>query len=238
MGKSLIQQKRGKGSSTYRAPSFRYLGDVKYLPLSETVTEGKIIDIVHSQGHSGPILKIKYNNGNEGHNVAPEGLRVDDVIQIGQATGVNPGTILHLKDIPEGTLIYNIEVVPGDGGKFCRSSGTSARILSKTKDQVLVQLPSKKEKLFNLNCRASIGIVAGGGRVDKPFVKAGNKFHWRKARNKIYPIVSGISQNAVNHPFGGSRSSKKNKPSTVSRNAPPGRKVGLIAARRTGRRKR
>ncbi|MDO8740386.1 MAG: 50S ribosomal protein L2 [Candidatus Woesearchaeota archaeon] len=238
MGKNLIQQKRGKGSSTYRAPAFRYEGDIKYLPLSENITGGKITDIIHSSGHSGPLLKIKYDNGKDGHNIAPEGVRVNDMIQVGQAAEVKPGAIMSLKDIPEGTSIYNIEVIPGDGGKFCRASGASAKILSKIKNHVLVQLPSKKEKLFHFNCRASVGIVAGSGRVDKPFIKAGGRFYWKRARNKLYPKISGIAQNAVNHPFGGSRSSKKNKPSTVSRNAPPGRKVGLIAAKRTGRHKR
>ena len=99
-------------------------------------------------------------------------------------------------------------------------------------------LPSSKTKDFNPDCRACIGIIAGSGRKEKPFLKAGTKHHAMKARNKLYPSVSGTSQNAVDHPFGGSSSSVKGRPTQAPRNAPPGRKVGKIAPTRTGRKKR
>ena len=102
---------------------------------------------------------------------------------------------------------------------------------------IVVELPSKKKKVLNPQCRASIGVVAGGGRKEKPFIKAGNKFKAMKARSKLYPKVCGQSMNAVDHPHGGTRSSKKNYPYTVSRHTPPGAKVGKIASRRTGKKK-
>jgi len=170
--------------------------------------------------------------------LAAEGLKVGDTVSCGRGAEIKAGNIIPLSDIPEGTLVYNIENSPGDGGKFCRASGTFARVLSKFTDKVVVELPSKKQKAFQNNCRASIGIIAGGGRTEKPFLKAGNKYYAMRARNKLWPIVCGQSMNAVDHPHGGSRSSKKNYPYTVSRNAPPGAKVGAIAAKRTGRKKR
>jgi len=80
-----------------------------------------------------------------------------------------------------------------------------------------------------------VGIVAGGGRIDKPMLKAGRNYHKYKAKRKSWPRVRGVAMNPVDHPFGGGNHQHIGKPSTVSRYAPPGRKVGLIAARRTGR---
>ena len=143
-----------------------------------------------------------------------------------------------LKDIPEGTLIFNIESQPGDGGKFVRSSGSFAKIVSKLDKYAIVQFPSKKQKRFNPNCRACIGTIAGGGRLEKPLLKAGVKYYKMRAKNKLWPKVSGGAQNAVDHPFGTSRSSRKSKARPAPRGAPPGRKVGMLASKRTGKKKR
>ncbi len=234
MGKNLIQQKRGKGSHTYRSPSFRYYGSVTYPKESKDI-EGKIINLIGCPGHSTPLIHVKYDNGEDILMLAPEGIRVGDVVKAGIKTLVKPGNIMPLKNIPEGTLIYNIEAQPGGGGKFVRAAGTFAKVSTKMKDDVIVLLPSKKEKNFNQECRATIGILAAGGRKEKPFLKAGTKYHAMKARNKLYPTVSGVSMNAVSHPFGGTSSSVKGRPIQAPRNAPPGRKVGNIAPRRTGR---
>jgi large subunit ribosomal protein L2 len=140
-----------------------------------------------------------------------------------------------LNDIPDGALVYNIESQPGDGGKFARGSGVAARVLSRGADGVSVLLPSKKIKKFNAGCRALLGTVAGGGRTDKPFVKAGNKFKQMKSKNKYWPKMTGAAMNAVSHPFGGKRTSRKGRPTIAPRNAPPGRMVGMIRPRKTGR---
>jgi large subunit ribosomal protein L2 len=234
MGKNLIQQARGKGGPTYRAPSFRYLGKISCPNANK---EGTVIDIVKCQGHDAPLIKVKYTDNTEGLLIAPEGIKVGEMIVIDTNAPKKNGNTLPLKNIAEGTLIYNLESMPGDGGKFVRVPGTFAKVLSQTKNGILVELPSKKQREFNSNCRASIGIVAGSGRKEKPLLKAGKMFYKRKARNRLYPRVSGTSMNAVDHPFGTSRSSRKGSPTTISRNAPPGAKVGLVAARRTGRKK-
>ena len=105
-------------------------------------------------------------------------------------------------------------------------------------NSITVELPSSKRREFLPECRAMIGIVAGSGRTEKPFLKAGNKFYAMKAKNKMWPIVSGTSMNSVDHPFGGSSSHAKGIPTQSARNDPPGRKVGKIAPKRTGRHKR
>ncbi len=233
MGKNLIQQKRGKGSSTYKAPSFRYKGKVAYAK-NKAKLSGKVIDFIHCQGHSAPLVSIKYEDGEKVLLPAPEGIKLGRDVAKGSGISANVGNVLPLKDIPEGTQVYNIESLPGDGGKFVRSSGGTAKVLSKIRDKVTLLLPSKKEKEFNSECRATVGTIAGSGRKEKPFLKAGFRYHAMRAKNKLYPKTSGVAMNSVAHPFGGSSSHSKGKASTVSRDAPPGRKVGKVAAKRTG----
>jgi large subunit ribosomal protein L2 len=108
--------------------------------------------------------------------------------------------------------------------------------MSREGERAVVLLPSGKKKVFSARCLATVGSVAGSGRVDKPFVKAGAKFHKLHALGKRYPTVRGVAMNPVDHPFGGSAHPGKQK--SISRNAPPGRKVGSISPSRVGKRKR
>ncbi|MBU0461746.1 MAG: 50S ribosomal protein L2 [Nanoarchaeota archaeon] len=238
MGKNIIAQARGKGGPTYRAPSFRYRGEAKHPNYAKETIHGKIIDFVHCAGHSAPLAEIQFENGDLNLMIAPEGLKVGDFVDAGTEAEIKEGNTLPLAKIPEGTLVFNIESIPGDGGKFVRSSGTFAKVLSKYGKQITVQLPSKKRRIFSPLCRASIGVVSSGGRTEKPLLKAGNAYHKMKAKNKLWPRTSGAKMNAVDHPFGNKRSSRKSKARPISRNAPPGRKVGTVAARRTGRKKK
>ncbi len=233
MGKRLIQQRRGRGTHTYRSPSFRFRGEVKF---PQDNAQGKVVDLVNCPGHSAPLMEVAYNNGMKSLSFAPEGICVGTDVACG-TTEVKMGNILLLRDIPEGTLVHNVELRPGDGGKLVRSSGTAARIVAKTEDTIRVLLPSRKEKLLSPDCRAAIGLLAGSGRLEKPFLKAGKRYWKMRAKNKLYPKVCGISMNAVDHPFGGKCSHVKGRPTQSPRNAPPGRKVGKIAPRRTGRKK-
>ncbi|MEM4239704.1 MAG: 50S ribosomal protein L2 [Candidatus Woesearchaeota archaeon] len=237
MGKSLIQQARGKGGPVYRSLSFRFKGDAKMLPPAEKQIAGIIVDFVHCPGHSAPLAEIEYEDGQTCLLIAPEGAKVGDKVVIGGTAEANPGNVLALRDIPEGTPVYNIELQPGDGGRFCRSSGVFARIVAKSGDFVTLLLPSKKLKNLPSNCRAIVGMVAGGGRVEKPFLKAGTRHHKARARNKRYPRQSAAAQNAADHPFGNKRTSRKAKQRPVGHFAPPGRKVGKMWPRRTGRKK-
>jgi large subunit ribosomal protein L2 len=242
MGKRLITQRRGKGSSVYRAHSFKFPGRAKHPTLDDSARAGAetatVVDFIRSAAHSTPLAQVEYTDGERVLMLACEGMKVGDTITSGLTAPIQPGSTLALSAIPEGTLIYNIESMPGDGGKFVRASGTFARIITKTPNGVLVRLPSKKQKVFHEKCRASIGILAGGGRTDKPILKAGIAFYFHRKKNRMYPIVAASAMNAVNHPYGNKRTSRKSKKRPVARNTPPGRKVGMIAARRTGRRKK
>jgi len=235
MGKNLIQQARGKGGPTYRSPSFRFKGDIRHPPISDETISGTVKDILHCPGHYSPLMLVNYEGRGDILVLAPEGIKVGDKVECGSKAEVKNGNILPLSEIPEGIMIYNIESIPGDGGKFARSSGNVARIVSKFGNTARVILPSKKEKVFVVNCRAAIGTPAGAGRIEKVLVKAGNSYFKKKARNKLWPRTSGAKMNAVDHPFGNKRSLRKSKARPCKRDTPPGRKVGMVAARRTGR---
>ena len=237
MGKTLVQQARGKGGPTYRSPSFRFKGIVRHRSYNKAPLEGVVKDIIKCPGHSAPLARVLFSDGEESLVIAPEGIRKGESVVAGPSSKIGIGNLLPLMDVPEGTLIYNIESKPGDGGKFARAGGVFARVVMRSKTEIIVELPSKKKHSFNPACRASIGVVAGGGRKEKPFVKAGRRYYAKKAKNKLYPKVSGTSQNSVDHPFGGSSSNHKGKPTIAPKNAPPGRKVGKIRPRRVGKRK-
>lgn len=226
MGKRIRAQRKGL-SKKYRSPGHRRKGRPQYKK-----GEGKVVDIIHEMGR--PLIKVKNKNGENFLMIAPEGISVGDKIMVGDGE-VKIGNVLPLGKIPEGVPIFNIEGVPGDSGKFVRSSGSFGFITGKGK-KCVVKLPSKKTKELNKDCLATIGVVAAGGRVEKPFVKAGTKHIVMRAKGKLHPVTSGVAMNPVDHPFGGR--TKPGKPKTVSRNAPPGAKVGSISPRRTGRRKR
>jgi len=234
MGKNLIQQKRGKGSPSYRRWHRFAPGMVK----TATRGDATVLELMHTQFHTAPVARVRYADGVEGLLIAPEGIRVGQQVEIRNDASLALGNTLPLEKLPEGSLVFNLEAQPGDGGKFVRASGGAARIVGKVAEGVVVILPSKKRKIFNPACRATLGVVAGGGRPEKPFLKAGIKFHRMVAKSKVWPIIGGTAQNAVNHPFGGKSTHSKGRPLVAPKNAPPGRMVGSIRPRRTGRTKR
>jgi large subunit ribosomal protein L2 len=237
MGKRIISQSRGRGGPTYRAPSHRYKASMKHPRVDENDTVyGVVLEVTHDPARSAPVVKVSFDNGEERLILAPEGIAVGDKIACGISAEVKPGNILPLAEIPEGLPVCNIEGRPNDGGQFARASGVYATVVSHERGKTVVQMPSGEMKWMNPRCRATIGIIAGGGRVDRPFLKAGKKYHKMKSRAAKYPRVRGVAMNVVDHPFGGGNRQHPGRPTTVSRNAPPGRKVGQIAARRTGRR--
>lgn len=233
MGKRIISQARGKGSGTYRVRRRAFRFELKYP--SKLDGEGTVIKFVNSAGHTAPIAKILYKNGIF-FIPAFEGMVEGQKIKFNVGE-MSDGNITRLGNIPLKTKIYAIESRPGDGGIFIKTAGSSAVVTRIEDDFVHIMLPSKKEKKLNSNCRAIIGTIAGTGRLDKPFVKAGRKHHLMKARGKLWPRTSPIKVNVVDHPFGSGRG-KRAKSKIAKRNAPPGRRVGMIRPRRTGRKKR
>ncbi|GAB7019954.1 50S ribosomal protein L2 [Halostagnicola sp. A-GB9-2] len=236
MGRRILGQRRGRGTPTFRAPSHRYKAKLEHKkPEDSDVVRGTIVDIEHDPARSAPVVAVEFEDGDQRLILAPEGVTVGDEIQVGISAEIKPGNTLPLAEIPEGVPICNVEANQGDGGKFARSSGVNADLITHDRDAAVVQLPSGEVKRLDPQCRATVGVVAGGGRTEKPFVKAGNKYHKMKARGTKWPRVRGVAMNAIDHPFGGGGRQHPGKPKSVSRDAPPGRKVGDISSRRTGR---
>jgi large subunit ribosomal protein L2 len=240
MGKRLIVQRRGRGGSTYRSPSHRHRGGVKYRKIDEAEKTGdvkaRVMALIHDPGRTAPVAEVKYENGEKDLVLVSEGTAVGQEIRCGKSTEMKQGNIMSIGEITEGTPIFNIEGKPGDGGKLVRSAGTYAMLIAHDVNKSIVQLPSGVMKDFNPLCRATIGVVAGGGRREKPMLKAGKKFHSIKATAKHWPKVRGVAMNVINHPYGGGSKQSAGKADSVSRTAPPGRKVGIIAPKRTGKR--
>lgn len=243
MGKRIRVQRRGRGGSTYRASTHKRVAPAQY-PLgmapkdySEVSIKGVIESLVHDPGRGSPLAFVKFENGKTCYTVTPEGVSEGQQINIGGKATVEVGNILPLGRIPEGTFVCDLELRPGDGGKLAKSSGAYATVVSHTPQGTMIKLPSNRTRYINDNCMATIGIVAAGGRTEKPFLKAGEKFHLMKAKGHKYPRTRGRAMVAAVHPYGSSKRSAR-KVTTTSHGAPPGQKVGLIAARGAGQKKK
>jgi len=222
MGKRIIPQRRGKGSLTYRVPNNAFQPKLEYKK-----KPGTIVDIVNDPLRDSPLAEILYADREKGYIVAIEGMKVGDKTE---------GIITPLSELSEGQQICCIETYPNSGPKLCRSPGSFAVVESKTERECVIILPSKRKMKLNLQCLATIGVPAGEGMREKPWVKAGRKWTAMHKRGKLYPRTSGVAMNAIDHPFGGGYTGL-GRPKSISRNAPPGRKVGSISPRRMGRRR-
>jgi large subunit ribosomal protein L2 len=237
MGKRILQRHRGKAGLQYRAPTKGKFAVVGYPFLAgDQTVEATVINILHERGREYPLAQVDLS-GRRFYIPAVLGTTVGGIIQIGPQASISTGNVLPLTNIPEGTTICNIERYKGDGGRLVRNAGGSATLFANSPAGSVVRLPSGKSILLPTGCRASVGVVSGAGRVEKPFLRAGARYHLKKSKRKQWPRMRGIAMAAVYHPFGGGRHQHPGKSTSTSRNAPPGRKVGLIAPRKTGRKR-
>ena len=243
MGKRIRVQRRGRGGSTYRASTHKRVAPAKYPPSMtpkesfETAVNGVIESLVHDPGRGAPLAFVRFENGETCYTVTPEGVFEGQEISFGGKASADVGNIIPLGKIPEGTMVCNLELRPGDGGKMAKSSGAYATVVGHTPQGTMIRLPSGRTRYINDQCRATVGVVSGAGRTEKPFLKAGEKFHMMKAKGHKYPRTRGRAMVSAVHPYGSSKRSAR-KGTTVSHGAPPGQKVGLIAARGAGQKKR
>ncbi len=235
MGKRILVQRRGRGGSQFRSPSWKREGPVRYLQPRDVTLTGVVRELMHFPGLNAPVARIVFEDGREMFNFAVDGMYVGQIVRVGPDAEPRPGNVLPLGRIPEGTSICNVEKSLGDGGKYARAGGTYAVVIGQKPDRgkTLVQLPSGRIVELDARGRATVGVVAGGGRTEKPFLKAGKKWHRARAKSWKYPTVRGKAMSPYAHPHGGGSHPTGGTP--VPRTAPPGQKVGFIAARCTGR---
>ncbi len=243
MGKRIRVQRRGRGGATFRASTHKRVAAAKY-PATITVKEvfnasvkGTINAFLHDPGRGAPLSSIKFENGGSCYTLAPEGVFVGQQIGFGGRAPVDVGNVLPLGKIPEGTMVCNLELRPGDGGKLARSSGAYTTVVGHTPQGTMIRLPSGRTRYVNDYCLATVGVVSAAGRTEKPYLKAGEAFHLMRAKGRKYPRTRGRAMVAAVHPYGSSKRSAR-KATTTSHGAPPGQKVGLISARGAGRRQK
>ncbi|MES1915630.1 MAG: 60S ribosomal protein L8-3, variant 2 [Cercozoa sp. M6MM] len=243
MGKVIRGQRKGRGT-VFKAHVRTRKGAAKLRPLSVSeragFVKGVVAEIMHDPGRGAPLAKVVFRHEYKHKKdvqliVACEGMYTGQYIYCGAKAQLVPGNVLPLKAMPEGTYICNVEEQAGDRGKIARASGDYATVMThKENGTTLIRMPSGAKKSVSSQCRAMVGIVAGGGRIEKPMLKAGAAYHKYRVKRNCWPKVRGVAMNPVEHPHGGGNHQHIGKPSTINRMAVPGRKVGLIAARRTG----
>jgi len=203
--------------------------------------KGLVRDIIHDPGRGAPMAEVCFRDPyrfklKKERWVAVEGLHTGQFVYAGAKAQLTIGNCLPLSKLPEGTLISMVEEKASDRGRIARAGGTSCMVVGHSDDgkKTRIRLPSGSRKSIPSTCRGVVGIVAAGGRMDKPVLKAGNNFHKYKVKRNCWPKVRGCAMNPVEHPHGGGNHQHVGHPTTISRAAVPGAKVGLIAARRTG----
>lgn len=244
MGRVVRGQRKGRGSVfTAHVTTRKGAAKLRAIDYGEKngYLRGLVKEIIHDPGRGAPLARVqfkhvyRYKNVNELF-IASEGMYTGQFIYCGAKAQLSVGNVLPLGKVPEGSSVCNVENNTGDRGKLARASGNYATIIAHNPDtgKTRIRLPSGSKKTLNSDSRCQIGIVAGGGRIDKPLLKAGRAYHKYKAKRNCWPKVRGVCMNPVEHPHGGGNHQHVGHATTVSRHSPPGKKVGLIAARRTG----
>ena len=160
--------------------------------------EAKVVGIEYDPNRSARIALLVYSDGEKRYIIAPAKLNVGDALVSGENAEIKIGNCLPLKDIPEGTLIHNIEMRPGKGAQIARSAGNGVQLMAKEGEYVTLKLRSGEVRLIHKNCRATIGIVGNSDHENVSIGKAG-RGRWMGRR----PRVRAVAMNPVDHPMGG-----------------------------------
>ena len=188
-GKITVRHRGGGAKARYRIIDFKRNKDG---------IAGNVVTIEYDPNRSANIALIVYADGEKRYIIAPDGLKVGDVIYSGPDADIQTGNALPLANIPVGTLIHNIELKPGKGAQLARSAGNGAQLMAKEEKYAQVRLPSGEVRKVLLVCRATIGEVGNVDHSNISIGKAGRKRHmgWR-------PKVRGSVMNPNDHPHGG-----------------------------------
>ncbi|MBN1824181.1 MAG: 50S ribosomal protein L2 [Endomicrobiales bacterium] len=227
-GMIMVRHKGGGHKRYYRIIDFKR--DKVNVP-------GKVAAIEYDPNRSSRIALIEYQDGEKRYILQPVGLKVGDEVMSGAEAEIKTGNALPLSNIPVGTFIHNIEMVPGKGGQLVRSAGSAAQLLAKEGDYAHVRMPSAEIRLISIKCMATIGQV---GNIDHENVTIGSA--GRSRRMGIRPTVRGTAMNSVDHPHGGGRGRSKgnnqprspwNQPAKGYKTRPPKVWDWMIVRRRT-----
>lgn len=204
--KSLLAKKKEKaGRNCYGRITVRHQGGgnrqkyriVDFKRKKDNI-EAEVLGIEYDPNRSANIALIQYEDGEKAYILAPQGLTDGDKVISGESVDIKTGNCMPINSIPVGTLIHNIELNPGQGGKLVRTAGQSAQLMAKEGKYAHVRLPSGEMRLVLAKCRATIGVIGNADHENVKIGKAGRKRHmgWR-------PEVRGSVMNPVDHPHGG-----------------------------------
>ena len=204
--KSLLAKKKEKaGRNSYGRITVRHQGGgnrQKYRIIDfkrrKDNMEATVIGIEYDPNRSANIALIQYEDGEKAYILAPQGLTDGDKVISGETADIKVGNCMPIDSIPVGTLIHNIELNPGQGGKLVRTAGQSAQLMAKEGKYATLRLPSGEMRKVLAKCRATIGVIGNADHENVKIGKAGRKRHmgWR-------PEVRGSVMNPVDHPHGG-----------------------------------
>ena len=188
-GRITVRHQGGGNRQKYRIMDFKRKKDG---------IEATVLGIEYDPNRSANIALIEYKDGEKAYILAPQDLKDGDKVISGKAVDIKPGNCMEINSIPVGTLIHNIELNPGQGGKLVKAAGQSAQLMAKEGKYAHVRLPSGEMRLVLANCRATIGVIGNSEHANVKLGKAGRKRHmgWR-------PEVRGSAMNPVDHPHGG-----------------------------------
>ena len=201
-GHITVRHKGGGTRKMYRIIDFKRTKDA--IP-------AKVATLEYDPNRSARIALLNYRDGEKRYILAPLGLKIGDVVESGPAADIKTGNCLPIKNIPVGTVIHNIELRPGQGGKLVRSAGGSAQLMAKEDEYAQVRMPSGEVRKILVVCRATIGQLGNVEHENEVIGKAGRQRHRGKR-----PSVRGIAMNPVDHPHGGgeARSTSGRPPTT------------------------
>ena len=188
-GRITVRHQGGGNRQKYRVIDFKRLKDNM---------EAEVIGIEYDPNRSANIALIQYEDGTKSYILAPLGLTNGDKVVSGENVDIKPGNAMPISNVPVGTLIHNIELNPGQGGKMVRAAGQEAQLMAKEGDYAHVRLPSGEMRLIFIRCRATIGTIGNSDHENIKLGKAGRKRHMG-----IRPTVRGSVMNPNDHPHGG-----------------------------------
>ena len=194
-GRITTRHKGGGHKRRYRVIDFKRLKDG--IP-------AKVAAIEYDPNRSANIALLHYADGAKSYILAPARLRVGSTVESGPQADIKPGNALPLQNIPTGTLVHNVELRPGQGGKMARSAGSGVQLVGKDEGGAVLRLPSGELRRVPLACRATVGQV---GNVDHENITGGKagRSRWKGVR----PTVRGSAMNPVDHPHGGGEGKSK-----------------------------
>ena len=204
--KSLLSpKKRTGGRNNSGKMTMRYLGGghkqryrmIDFLRDKDGIS-GKVHSIEYDPNRTARIALIVYSDGEKKYIIAPNGIKVGQIISSGKGVSPELGNTLFLSDIPLGTIIHNIELRPGQGGVLARSAGSYAQITSRDGKYAIIKLPSGESRMILITCRATIGTISNSDHALEKSGKAGRS-RWLGRR----PRTRGVAMNPVDHPMGG-----------------------------------